>query len=74
MWLFLIYFGLISVEVYLVTQFVMTLTNQKGISKQNVEEKSVVESWKNYLEIRDFKILSGTFQGTWIPKALLNAE
>ena len=32
----------------------------KGISKQNVEEKSVVESWKNYLEIRDFTILLGT--------------
>ena len=53
----------------------MTLTNQKGILKQNVAEKSCgIISWKKYLQIKDFAILSRTFQATWIPKALLDAE
>ena len=37
-------------------------------------KKQVVQIWKKYLQIKDLPKLWETFQDSWIPKALLNAD
>ena len=62
---------------HLVTLFITFCYDANLVKKafQNKTwRKEVVESWKNYWQIKDLVILSGTFQVSWISKVLVNAE
>ena len=46
----------------------------KTAFKNKTLRKEVVESWKNYWQIKDLILLSSMFQVSWIPKVLVDAE